>query len=232
MPAVLITGASRGLGRELFRIYQDRGWTTFPLVRDRRVAGDLESSFAPCHPIVADVGTEEVEGAITSALEAHAGSLDVLINNAGHVKKLRGLENTTPEDLEDLFRVHCVGVFRCTRAALPFLERAERPVVVNISSRKGSISRTSAGEWTRIFSYPVAKCAQNMLSTCFDLELGDRGIRVFAVHPGGLKTDVAPPDADTDPADAARALVDWIDRVDDRVPYGFHDIMGGGLLEW
>ncbi len=58
------------------------------------------------------------------------------------------------------------------------------------------------------------------------------GIRVFAVHPGRLRTSVAAADADTEPADAARELADWVERVDREAPVGCHDLMRGGLIEW
>ncbi|HPS78416.1 MAG TPA: hypothetical protein PLS53_09700, partial [Thermoanaerobaculaceae bacterium] len=58
------------------------------------------------------------------------------------------------------------------------------------------------------------------------------GIRVLAVHPGRLRTTAAAADADTDPADAARALADWVERVDRDAPCACHDLMGGGLIEW
>ena len=233
MPTVLITGAGRGFGRELFETYSGRGWKTFPLVRSSDVASRLQASAnGGCHPIVADITTHRAEHQIAEVLAQYCDSLDLLINNAGNIKKLRGLEYTYPEDLEDLFRVHCSGVLRCTKTALPYLVRSERPVVVNISSRFGSIARVMSGKGTTIYSYPIAKCAQNMLSACLDQELGKLGIRVFAVHPGRLKTDVAAPDADTDPRDAAIALSNWIDQTDNQLVCGFHDIMKGTIIEW
>ena len=233
MPSVLITGAGRGFGLALFDVYSQRGWTVLPLVRDPQVASELQgSSSSACHPIVADVTSGQLEEAIEEVVGEHCESLDVLINNAGNIKKRRGLENTFPQDVEDLFRVHCVGALRCTKAVLPYLARASSPVVVNISSRFGSIARVMAGQGTTIYSYPIAKCAQNMLSACLDQELKKQGIRVFAVHPGGLKTSAAAPDADTEPETAAVALADWIDGIDDGTPCGFHDVMSGTLLSW
>ena len=233
MPSVLITGASRGFGSELFKVYTQRGWTVYPLVRNSDIASQLQtSSVMKCHPIVADVATPYAEEEIAKILEWYCDSLDVLINNAGNVKKLRGLENTYPEDLEDLFRVHCIGVLRCTKTAVPYLAKAKRPIVVNVSSRFGSIARVISGKGSSIYSYPIAKCAQNMLSACLDQELRKLNIRVFAVHPGRLKTEVGAPDADVDPCDAATALADWIDHVDAQLVCGFHDVMGGGLIEW
>lgn len=230
MPAVLITGAGRGFGREVLGEYLRRGWTAFPLVRD---AGVAESLRAPaCHPFVADVSSNDAERAIAAALDANGCPLDLLVNNAGSVRKLRGLAVTEPEDLEQLFQVHCVGALRCTRAALPWLLRAAHPLVVNVSSRFGSIGRTAAGEFRGIYSYNIAKAAQNMLTACLDKELRGDGIRVLAVHPGRLRTSVGAADADTDPADAARALADWVERVDRDAPCACYDLMRGGVIEW
>ncbi|MBU0754470.1 MAG: SDR family oxidoreductase [Planctomycetes bacterium] len=148
------------------------------------------------------------------------------MNNAGNIRKHRGLLNTTVEDLEVLFSVHCVGAFRCVKSALPFLKRSGRPMVVKISSRWGSISRSVSGKGGGIYSYQIAKCAQNMLTACLDQELEKEGIRVLAVHPGKLKTQVAAADADTEPQAAAEVLAEWIERIDERTECVLHDLMG------
>ena len=187
MLSVLITGASRGFGRELAGVYVRRGWTIFPLVRDPVVAKAWAGSDR-CHPICADVGSPAVESAISAALANQNGGLNLLVNNAGDVRKLRWLPETAAEDVQELFRVHCVGALRCTRAALPFLRRAPMPMVVNVTSRFGSIARCANGEFRGLYSYSIAKCAQNMLTVCLDRELRKEGIRVWAVHPGRLMT--------------------------------------------
>lgn len=233
MKAVLITGAGRGFGRALLDEFSKRKWIVFPLVRKPEVADVLASTLgATCHPIVGDVACAEVEDRIAGVLEHQGAALDVLINNAGNIKKLRWLPNTNPEDLESLFRVHCVGALRCTRAALPFLRKSEKPLIVNLSSRWGSIGRTVAGQFRGIYSYQIAKCAQNMLTACLDQELRQQGIRVAAVHPGKLKTESAAVDADTPPEDAAARLADWVQSFDYEQPCRCHDLMGGGVLEW
>lgn len=232
MPAVLITGAGRGFGRALLDEYLARGWDVIPLVRDSAVAEALRGLSDRCHPIVADVGRDGTESAIASVLATLGAPLDLLVNSAGQIFKKRGLALTEPEDVEALLRVHCVGALRCVKAALPWLRRAPRPTVVNVSSRFGSLARTEGGEYRGIVSYHVAKAAQNMLSVCLDRELRREGIRVFAVHPGRLRTSVAAADADTEPTDAARTLADWVERVDREAPVGCHDLMRGELIEW
>ena len=231
MPSVLVTGASRGFGRELLGVYRRRGWMLFPLVRDPEAAASLAEGDR-CHPICADVGQPGVEDAIREVLEARTSALDLLVNNAGEVKKLRWLEATKAEDLEQLFRVHCVGAFRCTRAALPFLRRSPRPTVVNITSRFGSIAQAVGGEFRGIYSYSIAKSAQNMLTACLDGELRKEGIRVLAVHPGRLMTTAAAADADTEPRLAAARLAEWVGSVDRDTECRVHDLMTGGVIPW
>jgi NAD(P)-dependent dehydrogenase (short-subunit alcohol dehydrogenase family) len=231
MPSVLVTGAGRGFGRELGRVFLERGWTVLPLVR-------APEDMAPwaeadrCFPLCADVGAADAEHAIGRALEARTSALDLLVNNAGQIHKRRWLSETVVEDVEELFRVHCAGALRCTRAALPFLRRAPRPIVVNVTSRFGSIARSAAGEFRGIYSYSIAKCAQNMLTVCLDQELRKEGIRVFAVHPGRLRTAAAAVDADTEPQVAAARLADWLDAIDRDADCFLYDLMGGGVLPW
>jgi len=192
----------------------------------------LETTAGRFHPICADVGGAEVESAIGEVLGARAARLDLLINNAGGIKKLRWLAETTTEDLEELFRVHCVGAFRCTRAALPFLRRAPRPTVVNITSRFGSSSGAVAGGFRGIYSYSIAKSAQNMLTACLDHELRREGIRVVSVHPGQLRTGAGAADANTEPEVAAVRLADWLESLDRNVACCLYDLMAGGVIPW
>ena len=233
MSSVLVTGAGRGFGWELASLYVKRGWTVFPLVRTAEsVAQWTESGAGGCHPILADVAEASVETAIGEVLGARTTSLDLLVNNAGVIRKRRWLPETTVDDVEEAFRVHCVGAFRCTRAVLPFLKRGRNPTVVNISSRFGSIAGATGGAFRGIYSYSIAKCAQNMLTACLDQELRQAGIRVLAVHPGQLRTTVAAADADTEPHVAAEKLADWLDSVGRDVECGLHDLMTGGVLPW
>ena len=229
----LITGAGRGLGRAVLDVFADRGWCLFPLVRDRHVADELASSYPDCHPIVGDVTTDHVEQAIVEILRQNTDSLDLLVNNAGNIVKTPGVLGMTPAELVDHFQVHCVGAFRCVKAAFPFLARADEALVVNISSRRGSfpftVSEPAVG---RAYAYRVAKCAQNMLTVCLDRELRESGIRAFAVHPGRLHTEVAPPDAHTEPHRAAAALADWVESIDRSAPCRFVDLMDQGILDW
>jgi hypothetical protein len=71
-----------------------------------------------------------------------------------------------------------------------------------------------------------------MLSACLDQEFCQEGLRVFAVHPGKLKTEIAAADADLSPRVAAAVFADWVKSVDRDQPCGFYDLMTADRLEW
>lgn len=83
-----------------------------------------------------------------------------------------------------------------------------------------------------IYGYQVAKAAQNMLTASLHQELTPQGIRVFAVHPGRLKTSSGAPDADVDPHDSAMKLADWLETTDTDEVCICHDLIGGGSVAW
>lgn len=214
MRSVLITGASKGLGRALFNHYLALGWVTFPLVRDAAVAEEMKES-APegmCYPIISDICSSYVESSVNTAL-ADSGKLDLLINNAGVPGRSAGLENTSVEEVEELFSTHVIGAFRVTRAAVPFLLHATEPTIVNISSRLASLSKSAAGEFAGkgfSYTYRIAKAAQNMLSVCLAEELGPKGVAVFAVHPGQFVSGSAASGAIIPAAEAAASIESWV----------------------
>jgi NAD(P)-dependent dehydrogenase (short-subunit alcohol dehydrogenase family) len=232
---VLITGCSRGLGRALVAAFVKRGSTVFPVVRAQRVATELEAG-APdnVHAIVADIRSPELVSRISQVLGENGGVLDVLVNNAGTRGYVFSISDDPGDEITALFDVHCLGALRATQSVLPFLRRSAVPLVVNITSRLGSVRRTSAGEFAgqRLsYSYRIAKAAQNMLTLCLHQELDSEGVAVCAVHPGLLLTDSGPPDAATSAEEGARRLADWILTADSSVA-GTYRELDSGYSDW
>lgn len=233
--SVLVTGAARGFGYELCRLYLQRGWRVFPLVRAPAGAAPLART-APerCHPIVADVRDDDVAAKIDAVTSKHTDRLELLINNAGVSGRTRRIEEVTSAEVLELLQVHCLGAIRCTKAVLPLLRAARGAQIVNVSSRVASMARNAAGEFSGerfSYAYRLAKAAQNMFTLCLGQELAPEGIAVFAVHPGGLRTAMATPEADTDPADAALWLADWLETADLSMSGQFIDL-GKGTMPW
>jgi len=230
-PVVLITGASRGLGRALVESFLRRGCAVLGLVRSQRDAEELSSA----HPerfqtIVADVTSSEVVEACEQAIGSHYGALDILVNNAGTRGYLTSIAQAPEHEVSELFALHCLGALRTTRAAFPFLRKSSRGLVVNVTSRMGSIARTVDGDFTSkdlSYSYRVAKAAQNMLTLCLSQELRAEGISVCAVHPGRLRTDSGPPDPEMSAGEGAERLTDWILAADASVNGGYFELDSG-----
>jgi NAD(P)-dependent dehydrogenase (short-subunit alcohol dehydrogenase family) len=215
MPGVLVTGASRGIGRALVELYLGRGWTTFALVRS---AGSCPEGAVP---IVADVRDDATREAVAGVLAARAEPLDLLVNNAGIGGRGMALESVEPSEMLDLFQTHCLGALRCTQAALPYLMRAGRPTVVNVTSRLGSIARSAAGDFDaerHSYAYRVAKASLNMLTVCMAAELRPAGVRVLAVHPGTVRTGLGPASAPFSADEAAANLAGLVETAGDLGP--------------
>jgi NAD(P)-dependent dehydrogenase (short-subunit alcohol dehydrogenase family) len=150
--------------------------------------------------------TDDDTGPLMSALEGRP--LDVLVNNAG-----RGTPGTPVEDVDvhtllDVCDVN-VGVIRTVQAVLANLRAAPAPIVLNISSRLGSVQDQATGRYTHLstsYAYRISKAAQNMATTCLAHELAP-DIRVWAVHPGVLRTAMGQAEATQQPTVAAKQLV-------------------------
>jgi len=231
---VCITGASKGLGFELAKLFYAHQYLVFPLVRTNTAANDLLKEMPRCHPIVADVTEDACTDILKAALYAHTNVLDILINNAGIPGVAYQIAKVTTQETSELFNVHSLGVIRTVQAALSFLERSSVPRIINISSRLASLSKTASGEFYEggfSYSYRMAKAAQNMLTLCLDQELRSKGIHVSAVHPGKLNTKCASHDANMDSKEAAEKIFAWC-QVAGLHNSGYYVEPGMGKLPW
>jgi NAD(P)-dependent dehydrogenase (short-subunit alcohol dehydrogenase family) len=208
---VLVTGASRGLGYELCRLYLQRGWRVLPLVRRSDDAMFAGTTPGECIPVIADLTAENAMRLVRASISGAASHLDVLINNAGLGGTATRLAEVSAGEIRDLIDVHCLGVLRCMQAALPLLAASPSPKVVNVTSRVASFARTTTGAFDADISYAyrIAKAAQNMLTVIMSRELRQYGITVCALHPGQFASRLNP-DGGEAPAVAAARVADWI----------------------
>jgi len=232
MKNILITGASKGFGFELLKVFLSKKWKVFPLVRNLSTINHLIDEYkTTCFPIVGDITDPKISDKINEVLKLNCTNLDVLINNAGNKIITSSIFDTLEKDLDDHLQVHCIGALRVTKSCYNFIEKSINPIILNITSRKGSLTNTNKGIYTPIYSYQIAKSAQNMLTSCMNQEFNGK-IKIFAIHPGRLKTSAAPPDADTEPEFAAYKLYDWIHDCDNKDVGKLHDIIDEVVLDW
>ncbi len=185
--AVLLTGASRGIGREMALQLAARGAR---LVLSAREAGPLEAVAAQCralgapavaHP--ADVAEEVQCGELVRAAAAALGGLDTLINNAGIGMWARFDEVTDLAIFDRLMRVNYLGSVYCTAHALPHLKRS-RGRIVGVSSLTGK-----TGVPTRS-GYAASKHAMAGFFDSLRIELTGAGVTVTMVYPGFVATEI------------------------------------------
>jgi short-subunit dehydrogenase len=225
--AVLITGASRGLGRALAFELARKGARLALVARgaealERTAAEIRDATGAAVFAIVADVGDKAAVYPILAQASELAGPIDLLINNASTLGPvpLRPLLDTDCEDVERALAVNLVGPFRLTKAVLgSMLVRGARGLVVNISSDAAVEAYPNWG------AYSAAKAALDHLTRIWKAELEGSGLDVLSVDPGEMNTTMhsdAVPEADprtlADPAVVARRIMKLIEggRYDSR----------------
>ncbi|MCS6878324.1 MAG: SDR family oxidoreductase [Geminicoccaceae bacterium] len=206
MPSVLVSGASRGIGRGLVARFARAGWTVLACAREPG-AIDLEGS--GIERFALDVTDPESVARLARALSGRP--LDVLINNAG----VYGPRETRLGAIDyDAFRAvletNTLGPVRLTEALLANLRAGERKTVVTLSSIMGSIAlATSPGG----LLYRTSKAAVNMAMRSIAAELAAEGFTVVVVHPGWVRTDMGGPGATLSVAERAEHLFRLIDRL-------------------
>ena len=165
MTTSLVTGATRGVGREVARRLVEAGHTVYLGARDE-VRGADAASAVGATPIALDVADETSIATAVDRVRAEAGSLDVLVNNAGiSGQQQRPPTESTIEDLRTVFETNVFGAAAVIKAFVPLLEASATPVVVNVSSGVGSLTLNSRPEsrW-KLLAYPMSKAALNMLT--------------------------------------------------------------------
>lgn len=215
-PVAVVTGAGRGIGRALVQELYARGYMVVAVVRTLSDVRDLfELDPHKILPVRCDVTEPSTESTLREFLESQVSKVDLLINNAGFGATGYGIRGLNYEELDKVLDVHCYGSIRCVRACMPLLKASEDATIINISSRFGSLEWVASGTVPcdqATYAYRIAKAALNMLTSCLAIELGEEGIRVLAVDPGKVKTRFGPKDADIEPQDAARAIVDLVEK--------------------
>ena len=190
MPTVLITGANRGIGLEFARTFAADGWSVHACCRQPDKAAELKA-------VAGDLAVHRLD--VTDGLQV-AGlarelanrPIDLLLNNAGIYGPRTGFGETDYQAWEPVFRVNTMAPLRMAENFVEQVARSERRLIVNISSRMGSIGENTSGGG---YIYRSTKAALNMVVKSLSVDLAGRGIAVVAFHPGWVQTDMGGPAA-------------------------------------
>lgn len=182
---VIVTGASRGLGRAVAAACGREGATSVLVARRaeplEQAAAELRAAGAVALAVPADISRyAEAERVVAVALE-HYGRVDVLVNNAG-VGVVGLVENADPADWERMLDVNFKGTAFCSKAVLPTMLERGRGDIVNIASAGGT---HGIANWS---GYCASKFAVRGFAQALAQEVAGRGVRVATLCPGGIET--------------------------------------------
>jgi 3-oxoacyl-[acyl-carrier protein] reductase len=184
----LVTGGSRGIGRAISEALAAEGAAVAVNYRSSKPGADevvaaITSAGGKAIAVPGDVASyEDAERMVKQAVD-ELGGLHILVNNAGISRDVL-IFNMEPNDWLDVMRTNFGGVFNCTRAALPHFASQRNGVIVNISSVMGERG------WTGESNYAASKGATNAFTRCCAMEVARFGIRVNAVLPGFVTTEM------------------------------------------
>lgn len=194
----LITGANKGIGKEIARQLGALGMTVLVGARDpergEAAAAELREGGADARFVQVDVTDPDGLHAAAASVERDFGRLDVLVNNAGIA-----LEDGTPgsltlESLRRTYETNVFGVYSVTEAFLPLLKKSEAGRIVNMSSGLGSLTDNSDPDWAfaavKPLAYNSSKAALNMMTVIWAAQLKDTPIKVNSADPGYVATDL------------------------------------------
>lgn len=184
MPIALVTGATRGLGHALAFAFAKEGYVVYATGRSKEALDALgkeaRGAKADVRPVRSDVATEEGAQAILQRLETDDARLDVVIHNAGLLGDRVELAKYSLETWDAVMATNVRGPFLLTQLLLPRL--APNAALIFVSS--GIVEETRP----RWGAYYVSKVAVDAVAANYAVELKPKGIRVFVVNPGPLRT--------------------------------------------
>jgi NAD(P)-dependent dehydrogenase (short-subunit alcohol dehydrogenase family) len=218
----LVSGANRGIGREVARQLAARGYSVLLGARDpgkaRAVAEELaQDTGAEVTPLELDVADPASIARAAARVSEPPGRLDVLVNNAG-VGSDFGVSGTEPDfaKVQAALDTNFFGAYRLTVALLGILRKSAHPRIVNVSSGMGGVAEM--GGWSP--GYRVSKAALNAVTRILSTELAGEGFLVNSACPGFVNTDMGGPMGAQKPVEDGAAGVVWLATLPDDGPTG------------
>ncbi|MEU7045266.1 SDR family oxidoreductase [Streptomyces varsoviensis] len=222
----LVTGANKGIGKQIARLLAAEGFVVYVGSRDaERGRRAVEEIGGAARLLVLDVTDPDSVAAAVAEVERSAGAagrggpagpghLDVLVNNAGVSPSLAPPTESDADEFRRTYETNVFGVVTVTNAFLPALRRSPRPRIVNISSGTGSLTWSTGPNPQFAFgnggggAYRSSKAALNAITVLYAQTLDEEGFKVNALAPGLRATELnSRAAAGGDPAEAAEGAV-------------------------
>lgn len=188
---IIITGASRGIGKELVKLFaQENGHQIIAISRNKLLLDELVkecevfSSNSNVYSIPFDLGSGDIKKVLVPAIKKHIASVDILINNAGYLVN-KSIEDLSGEDFDQLFNVNVKSAFLLVQALIPHFNPDAH--IVNISSMGGF---QGSVKFSGLSLYAASKGALAILTECLAEELKDKNIKANCLALGAVQTEM------------------------------------------
>lgn len=224
---VLITGANKGLGKEIGRQLGLMGYTVLLGARNeqagREAAAELMEAGCDARAVRLDVTNPDDISRLAEHIEKEYGRLDILVNNAGIALEWDG-NPTNTDKVRHTLEVNLIAPYAVTEALAPLLSLSSDARVINQSSMLGSIGNAE-NHWKDVsrfatVGYSTSKAGLNMLTLIQSKTLSGQGIAVAAAHPGWVKTDLGSQAAPMEIDEGARTVVELATMAREKFPHG------------
>lgn len=228
----VVTGASRGLGLEFVRQLLSRGDRVVAACRRPATAESL-AALARDYPdhlrvLALSVDEEDSRRAFVQALAGMHEGIDLLVNNAGVLERGERFGELRAEVLERTFATNVTGPLLLSQGLAPMLARGQRPRVLNLGSKLGSIASTVTFGTP---SYNISKAALNMAGVLMAHAMNPMGIGVVTASPGWVRTAMGGDGAELSADESVRSLLRLIDEIPG-LPAGVFLDRNGETLPW
>src|SRR3954454_4332058 len=182
----IVTGATSGIGKATAAHFSRAGAAVVAVGRKadalKEFAKEIAGAQRECLTIAVDLNADEAPEQIVRESVERFGGIDVLVNAAGHISS-GTIETTSLDAWDQMLNINVRSVFRLMQQAMPLLS-ARRGNVVNVSSVTGLRS------FPGVLAYCVSKAALDQLTRCAALEMAAKGVRINAVNPGVVVTEI------------------------------------------
>ena len=190
-PVVVITGGASGIGRTMADRFLQEGFRVHVGDADPRALEEFRAAHRGASGSLADIANTAQVDALFDEVQGRYGRLDVLVNNAG-IAGRASIEATSLETWNKALATNATGVFLGMQAVFPHMKERKRGAIVNIASMSGLVAaRYPRVELTPNAGYYAAKAGVVVLTKLGATQFGPHGIRVNAVCPGVIKTDMS-----------------------------------------
>ncbi len=210
---ILITGANRGIGLELAKLFSEDDWSVIACCRNPENAEDLKALAARFPSVeIFPLNVTDYDQLAKLSIQLKDQPIDILLSNAG-IYGPRGVAfgEVDVEEWRQVFEVNTIAPLMLAQAFVEQVAASHQKLMAVVSSKMGSIADNGSGG---VYIYRTTKTAVNQVVKSISIDVAGRGISAICLHPGWVRTDMGGPNGEIDVAESARGLKQVLTNTD------------------